>query len=126
MRHPLNDYERIGQEEGLRRIVTDFIQRVYNDSIIGFFFAQIDQAQLIEREIEFASRHLGGPHTYQGKPLAQAHQPHPINLGHFHRRIWLLEQTLKDHHVPDELIQRWLDHDRQLAPIVTNNTACNE
>jgi hemoglobin len=118
------DYERLGGEEGLRRLMTDFIDRVFADVIIGFFFVRVDRERLVRHETAFAASHLGGPAKYAGRPVAQAHAPHPINRGHFHRRLWLLERTLEDHGVDRDIIERWLAHDRRLEPVVTNHKDC--
>lgn len=120
----MTDYERIGGETGLRAIVEDFIGRVYGDLIIGFFFARIDKEQLIAHECAFAASHLGGPAQYEGRPLPAAHRPHPINSGHFHRRIWLLENTLRDHDVPDDVVTHWLDHNRRLERSIVSAGDC--
>ncbi len=118
------DYERLGGEPGLRDIVTAFIDRVYDDVIIGFFFWSVDRAQLIEREIEHAAAHLGGPKAYRGKSIPEAHAKHPINRGHFHRRLHLLEQTLRQHNAPEDVIERWLEQNRRLESAVTDRTDC--
>ncbi len=119
-------YERIGGEPALRRIVEQFVGRFYDDSIIGFFFTKIDRNRLIQHELEHASQHLGGPHTYQGRPIGSAHRPHRINAGQFHRRLWIVEQTLRDHHVDEEIIQAWLEQERKLFNAITQNRQCVE
>lgn len=118
------DYQRLGGEQGVSEIIQRFIEKVYGDMIIGFLFQSIDQKNLIQREIEFASRHLGGPQVYGGRPIGQVHQKHPINKGHFHRRLWLLSQTLDECAVEDDIKERWLAHNRQLELLVTDGTDC--
>jgi hemoglobin len=121
-----SDFSRLGGFDGLKPLVRKFIQRVMSDTIIGFFFDLVDQEQLIAREVEFAARHLGGPDAYTGKPIARSHKPHPINRGHFHRRLWILEEVLKEEGVPEDIRERWLEHNRLLEPAVTNGTECVE
>lgn len=118
------DYERLGGEDGLARIIRCFVDRVYEDMIIGFLFRRIDKENLIAREIEFASRHLGGPHVYTGRPIREAHQKHPINRGHFHRRMWLLERVLLECQVDSDVMERWLHHNRMLESLVTDGSDC--
>ncbi|MCA9565363.1 MAG: group 1 truncated hemoglobin [Myxococcales bacterium] len=117
------DYERIG-EERLRAVVADFIDRVYRDVIIGFFFLRIDKAALIEHEFRFAAAHLGGPKSYGGRTIAEAHRRHPINRGQFRRRLWLLENTLRDHGIEDDIIERWIQHNQLLERVVTDGSEC--
>ena len=120
----MSDYERLGGEAGLSRIVTAFIDTIRDDTIIGFFFERIDRDTLIEREIEFASQHLGGPHRYSGRPIGRVHRRHPINRGHFHRRLWCLETVLRKHDVDEDIIARWLSHSRGLESVVTDGSDC--
>ena len=119
-----SDFDRIGGQEGLQVIIERFIKRVYGDMIIGFFFSKIDQDNLIAREIEFAARHLGGSVTYTGRPIGAVHRKHPINKGHFHRRLWILGEVLTECEVPEDIRNRWLDHNRQLETLVTDGTDC--
>ncbi|MEM1007824.1 MAG: group 1 truncated hemoglobin [Myxococcota bacterium] len=119
-------FERLGGETKLRVILSAFLDRVVHDMIIGFFFQNIDRAQLLEREFELASQHLGGPHRYQGRPLEKVHQPHRINTGQFHRRLWLLEQTLQRHQVDPDIIDEWLGRERKLLHVITTGKDCDE
>jgi hemoglobin len=123
---PSSAFSRLGGEEKLRNIVRDFIQRVYRDPIIGFFFTKIDQAQLIEREYEYAAQHLGADIAYQGRPIGRTHRPHRINLGQFHRRLWILQKTLEDHLIPPDIAASWLERERLLVNAVTTGLDCNE
>lgn len=122
----VTDYESIGGWDGVEAIIRDFIGRVYDDVIIGFFFWSIDKERLIRREAELASVHLGGPETYSGRAVHKAHARHPINRGQFRRRLYLLEQTLDAHSVPDAIKARWLDHDRRLESAVTDGRECTD
>jgi hemoglobin len=119
-----SDFEALGGEAGLRPLVSDFIRRVYADAIIGFFFVGIDRERLVQRELELAAAHLGGPQAYSGRPVGTVHRPHPINPGHFHRRLWLLEKTLRQHGVDEGIITRWLEHDRRLERAVVSAPDC--
>ena len=87
-------YERIGGEQGLRAIVDDFVDRVFDDVMIGFFFRKVERRRIKELEFQHAAEHLGGPVRYRGRPLQEAHAAHPIMGGQFARRTELLRQTL--------------------------------
>ena len=119
----MTDYERIG-EERLRALMKDFVGRISQDFVIGFFFAGKDLDRIAEKEFELASTHLGGPHAYTGRPIAQAHGPHRINSGHFRRRLAFLSTVLRDHGVDDDIIQRWMAHDERLLSQITDGTDC--
>lgn len=119
-----HDFDQLGGVEGIKPIIQSFIDKVYGDMIIGFLFINVDKEQLIAREVEFASRHLGGSVSYTGKPIGPVHRKHPINKGHFHRRLWLLGNTLDEHGVNPDIKERWLSHNRQLEPVITDGTDC--
>lgn len=120
----MTDYERLGGEEGLRRIVEAFVQRERIDPIIGFLFDGVDLERLVRHEVAFAAQHLGGPRAYSGRPLAEAHGPRRIHRGWFRRRLALLRQTLTDAGAPPEVIAGWLERERRLEPLVTDGTDC--
>jgi hemoglobin len=120
----MNDFEAVGGAEAVSAIIRDFIERVYADAIIGFFFVTIDKERLILRESQLAAAHLGGPQEYSGRPIHKAHARHPINRGQFRRRLYLLEKTLDAHGVPADIKERWLDHDRRLESAVTDGREC--
>jgi hemoglobin len=120
--------ERLGGEARLRAIIDAFIDRVFADVMIGFFFANADKARIKRFEFEHARALLGGQGEYQGRPLRQAHAPHPIRGGHFMRRMTILRQVLTAHRVPPEVQSHWLEHDLALQAQITSDSLgeCND
>lgn len=114
-------YERVGGETALRAIIDDFVERVYADMMIGFFFARVNKARLKELEYQLAAAFLGGPVKYRGRPLDQAHGPHPIMGGQFARRKQLLKETLEAHQAPAAVVNAWLEHTEGLRPLITQD-----
>jgi hemoglobin len=121
-------YEQLGGESTLRAVIDDFVDRVFDDLMIGFFFASADKARIKQFEFQHASALLGGPAVYAGRPLRQAHAAHPIRGGHFARRMQILRQVLAAHGVPPEVQQRWIEHDMALAGQITGDGVgeCND
>lgn len=120
-----SDYERIG-EERLRALIDDFIEVVAGDFIIGFMFMGKDLVRIKDKEFELASSHLGGPHSYTGRPMRRAHASSPINSGHFRRRLALLRSACQRHGVDEDIIERWIAHNQRLEAQVTNGLDCVE
>lgn len=112
-------FERIGGEARLRAIIDRFLDRVFSDAMIGFLFAHVDQRRVRDKEYEFAAVHLGAAIRYTGKPLPQAHRPHPILEGHFMRRLQLLKETLAEFEVPPDIVEHWVAHTERLRSSVT-------
>ena len=44
-------FVRLGGEPKLRGIMQDFVDRMVNDIMIGFFFAGVDRNRLVEHEL---------------------------------------------------------------------------
>jgi len=111
-------YQRIGGEE-LRKVIEDFYERVFADTMIGFLFAGKNKQRLIQKEWEFVSALLGAPIGYSGRSMTEAHAAVRITTGHFDRRLVLLEETLEAHHVDRDVRARWLEHARALRDHLT-------
>ncbi|MCA9537410.1 MAG: group 1 truncated hemoglobin [Myxococcales bacterium] len=111
-------FDQLGGLDGLRALLADFYDRVFADPMIGFLFRGQEKARLIELETQFTARALGAEVAYSGRTMREAHARHPIMRGHFQRRNVLLEQTLRDHAVPEAVAERWLAHTRALAAAI--------
>lgn len=111
--------ERSGGRAGLRALLEDFYDRVFDDLMIGFFFREADKARLVEKELELALRLFGEDVAYTGEPLSEVHARHPILGGHFMRRLQILKGTMESHGLPAELQELWLRHAESLRGQVT-------
>ncbi len=112
-------FEKLGGESRLRAIVNAFIDRVFEDRMIGFFFRNADRARIKEMEYQLAASFLGADIKYTGKPLGKAHVNHPIMGGHFARRRQILKETLEAYQVAEEIKAAWLNHTDSLRPLIT-------
>jgi hemoglobin len=114
-------FDRIGAP-ALRAVLTDFYGRVFGDVMIGFMFQGKDRQHLIDREYELTAALLGAPGvTYTGRPMRVAHAQHTIFGGQFERRLQILRETLRDHHVDAEVQQAWIDHQLALRSQITRD-----
>jgi truncated hemoglobin YjbI len=107
-------YEAIGGPERVRAVLVALYDRLFDDPMVGFLFAGKDRARIVERQLAFTCRFLGGPERYEGAPLPEAHAGLPLLPGHFDRRHHLLEQVLVEQGVPDEVRRVWLRLDEGL------------
>ncbi len=114
-------YDQLGGEVPLRAIIERFVDRVFDDPMIGFFFARASRQRVKDKEFEFAAAHLGGPVTYTGRPIAEAHAKHPIMGGHFMRRLEILRQTLADFEAPAAVVEHWIANTETLRAAVTRH-----
>ena len=112
-------FDQLGGETALKAIIDQFIDLVFQDRMIGFFFRNADRRRLKELEYQLAAHFLGAPIEYQGRPLDQVHAKHPIMGGHFARRKQLLKETLESHAVPESIKAAWLQHTDDLRALIT-------
>lgn len=114
-------YEQLGGEAKLRQILDAFIDRVFEDRMIGFFFRSADKRRIKEMEFQLTARFLGAGVEYQGRPLDEAHAKHPIMGGQFARRLQILRETLDYYGVPRHIQDVWIQHTESLRPLITKD-----
>ena len=114
-------YEQLGGEERLRQIIDTFIDRVFDDRMIGFFFRKVDKRRIKEMEFQLTARFLGADMEYQGRPLDEVHAKHPIMGGQFARRQQILKETLDDCDVPRHIRDAWIEHNEGLRHLITGD-----
>jgi hemoglobin len=122
----VSDYERLGGAAALGALMADFVATMVADPMIGFFFDGVDHARLLQRETELTAAMLGADVAYSGRPLREAHAPHPILGGQFMRRRELLRLAMARHGVPEDVAARLLAHTDRLRPLITREagSAC--
>lgn len=119
---PASLFTQIGGEDKLREIIDAFIDRIFADRMIGFFFRHADSKRIKEMEYQLAASFFGADLEYRGRPLDQAHAKHPIMGGHFARRRQILKETLDSFGVADSIKEAWLRHTDELRPLITPET----
>lgn len=118
-------FEQLGGEPKLRAIVDDFVDRCFDDMMIGFLFARAERSRIKRLEYEHAAKRLGAPIEYTGRPLDEAHRPHRIFGGQFDRRRQILIETLRDHGAPDDVTNAWISHQDSLRALITKDPDSN-
>ncbi|MFZ1866395.1 MAG: group 1 truncated hemoglobin [Polyangiales bacterium] len=118
-------FAQLGGEPKLRAIIDDFVDRCFDDAMIGFLFARADRDRIKRFEYEHAANHLGAPVEYSGRPLDQAHGPHRIFGGQFARRRQILIETLRDHEVPQAVSDALIAHQDSLRGLITKDRDSN-
>lgn len=114
-------FERIGGEWALRAIISEFVEAMCDDPMIGFFFDGVDPHRLRDKEYEMTARFLGADVPYTGKGMRAAHARHPIMGGQFDRRRQILLEAIRRHRVPADVEARWLEHVDRLRPVITRD-----
>jgi len=116
-------FEELGGEPVLRPIIDRFVDRIFADPMIGFFFRNASRQRVKEKEYELAAQHLGAPVEYTGRPIQAVHAPHPIMGGQFARRLEILRATLVEAGAPPAVIAHWIAHTENLRSMVTRDAS---
>jgi hemoglobin len=98
-------YERVGGKEALGRLVDSFYDAVVADPELAPFFrgARMDKLRTMQRE--FLAAALGGPETYSGVKLAQAHSGLGVQASDFNRFVQHFVRVLEAMHAKPKDIQ---------------------
>jgi len=103
-------YERIGGEEAVARLVSDFYDRVLDDPELEPFFRYTPMEKLRTMQMEFFSAALDGPVNYSGRTIDAAHQGRGITTRQLTRFMDHLFTTIRFIHPneqeTDEMISR--------------------
>lgn len=102
-------------------MIDTFVDRVFDDLMIGFHFRNAKRKRIKRFEYEHAAEFLGASIRYEGRSLEEAHAAHRIMGGHFDRRTQILREVLKHHEIPEDVAQRWLSYVESLRSEITRD-----
>ncbi len=66
-------YERLGGEQGIRKIANDILDKNLRNPLISHHFQHVDMDRLKQLVFEFFSMGTGGPHQYTGRDMLTTH-----------------------------------------------------
>jgi len=93
-------YQRLGGKPAIRAVVDDFVANVAADKRINRFFAKTDIARLKLRLVEQICAGSGGPCTYRGRSMKDAHRGMGVANMDFNALVEDLQLSLKRFNVP--------------------------
>lgn len=114
-------FEDLGGEPILRPLINQFVDRMFEDTMIGFLFRRANKSRVKAMEYEHAAEHLGAGLQYTGRDLLIVHRPHQIAGGQFERRYTLLKEVLVRCGVPHVVQHAWLQEVQRLRPQITED-----
>ena len=95
-------FERYGGFATIRKIVSDFYDRVLDEPDLEAFFINVDMPRMIDHQTKFISTITGGPANVSNEEIRRAHNRLKIQASHFNKVAVILEETLEDHGVQPE------------------------
>ena len=99
-------YEQLGGFSEVRKIVSEFYDRVLEEDEVARFFQNTDMASLIDHQTKFWATILGGPVSYSEEQLTAVHANMGVEDDHFDLVCELVVETLEDHDVAPDQIER--------------------
>ncbi len=93
-------YERLGGMDAIRAVVDDFVGNVAADKRINKFFANTDITRLKGNLVNQICQGTGGPCTYTGRSMKDAHAGMGVRSRDFNALVGDLGKTLKKFKVP--------------------------
>lgn len=99
-----NLYERLGGVEAIRAVVGSFAQRLFDDPVLAPFFGSLNeqrQRRFIDLNVDFLCQAAGGPCTYTGRSMFDAHQGLGTTNDVFNLVVEHLIATLEEFNVPE-------------------------
>ncbi len=101
-------YQRLGGKDSIAAVVADFCARSVADDRIRAKFVKTDAARLEEMLVDQICEATGGPCTYTGRDMKQAHANMGVTAAEFDAQVEVLLASLNHFDVPqadrDELL----------------------
>lgn len=115
------DYDRIGGGPAVSAVVDTLYARLTVDPQVGHYFENVSLPEQKRHMILMLTKVLGGPDTYDGRPLDEAHQPLGISDADYDRVGETLMGILGEVGVPDDVQGRVGEVLGSVRPLVVSN-----
>jgi hemoglobin len=89
-------FERYGGFAAVRRIVSEFYDRVLESPVLAHHFEHVDMRRLLDHQARFISSVTGGPASYTDEHLRRVHERLAITTDEFREMLSVLVETLED------------------------------
>jgi hemoglobin len=93
-------YDRLGKTDAIKAVVDDFVNNLVTDDFIKARFANTDVPQFKQKLTDQICQATGGPCTYTGKSMKDAHAGMKISDAEFTALVGDLKKSLDKHNVP--------------------------
>jgi hemoglobin len=98
-------YDEIGGREAVDAVVSEFYDRILADEQVAHFFEGFDMAELHAHQVQFISSVAGGPVSYTGAEMREAHAQFDIGKADFDAVATHLDVALRENGVCDENVE---------------------
>src|SRR5690242_6659045 len=102
-------YRALGGQEGIGKVVDTALVEIHNDKRIAFFFEKTDLADLRRLLVEQICAATGGPCTYSGRSMEEAHSGLNLTNADFDAFVEDLVHAMNSTKVPPDWQKQLLD-----------------
>jgi len=106
-------YHALGERPGIQKIVEGMLLRIARDDRIYKYFAKVDIVRVRDKLVEKFCVEAGGPCTYTGDTLEEAHKGMNLSRSDFNALVENLIEAMDDQHIPVPTQNRFI---ARLAP----------
>jgi len=99
-------FEKYGGFSVVSRIVIDLYDRLLDDDDVGPFFENVEMSRIVDHQTKFVSSLMGGPASYTDDQIRRLHAHLLIGDAHFETLKRILTETLGDHGVAADDVER--------------------
>ncbi|HYD29893.1 MAG TPA: group 1 truncated hemoglobin [Azospirillaceae bacterium] len=93
---PQSMFERYGGFAVVRKIVSEFYDRILDAPNLQGYFANVEMRLLIDHQTKFIAQMMGGPASYTNDTLQRVHAHLGIGHADFLEMADILRETLED------------------------------
>ena len=115
-------FKAVGGLPVLQKVHKIFYDKVYAHPWLGQFFVAHSQLAIENRQTSFMAEKMGGDAVYMGKGLRTAHETMYITRELFDLRHAILDESIREAGVRDDLRERWLRIDGAFTKIIVKNS----
>lgn len=93
-------YRAWGEKAGIQAVMQDFVTRLQADARMAPFFNKANREHLVTQLTEQLCQQAGGPCTYKGVPMKEAHESMDIGRRDFNALVEVLQQSMQAKGIP--------------------------
>lgn len=93
-------YRAWGEKAGIQAVMQDFVTRLQADARMAPFFKNTNREHLVTQLTEQLCQQSGGPCTYKGVPMKEAHESMDIGRRDFNALVEVLQQSMEAKGIP--------------------------
>ena len=109
-------YHQLGKREAIAAVVDRFYERVLADPRLNHYFDAVELHELRAHQTAFLSAATGGPDTYTGASMREAHAHLDLTPADFEGVAIHLQETLYEFDVDPENVDAVIDTVASLRP----------